>query len=319
MYLNSHIRTYPFTEIGTTANAKYSPPANLLVLIPGGSESFQVAMPNAPSFAWVANVKAGTEILFDMNDNQGNQGQWLLWTCEIVSHIPLQGGVAPNTYTIQNGDSTCDLHTSGQTSSSASPGATGTSQPSPTSGGGIGTAAIIGIAAGGLGVAVLIGVLVFLLMKKRNNDRKRYKDKPLNLLSYESTPGGGYSDNDRYDPYPVMDAPYTPRPFTESRSTSDYSTSYGGSHSSSKHRNGPGYAPAPVIQHADIADPEPEPEVPMELPPQYSMGRAPLEQFSALSDYPPSSSSGSASGSGSASTGAPGSRRINSMRKGPPR
>jgi hypothetical protein len=76
--LNAIFRSvYPFTEIGTSPGAKIQQPATLLVLVPGGDESFTVTMPNAPSYVWTANLKQGTQILFDMTDSAGNQG--MLW------------------------------------------------------------------------------------------------------------------------------------------------------------------------------------------------------------------------------------------------
>ncbi|KAH8814619.1 hypothetical protein DL96DRAFT_418575 [Flagelloscypha sp. PMI_526] len=315
---------YPFTEIGTAAGAKIQRPTTLFVLIPGGDQSFAVTMPNAPSFVWTADLKQGTQIVFDMLDSAGNQG-----------------GVAPQPATIAAGDSSCTFHDASQKSSAAASGATATATDSAGGGGGgISRGMLIGIAVGGAAIAALIAFLIYLLVK-RQNQRRRYHDKPVNLLSYEGN-NGGYQDLEPYDPVPLpagaIAQPYTV--LSPTRTPSEYSTSYAASsytsHSGAasmypKHggqKRGYSTTQAPIIQHSDIADDNP-PE-PVELPPQYSATRAPLQGYSdetgmlspSLAPSGSSHASGSASGSSSfgAASGSSGPEtpgRSLSMRKGP--
>ncbi|KAI0375102.1 hypothetical protein BV20DRAFT_248219 [Pilatotrama ljubarskyi] len=61
-------RSYSFTNYDNAVQ-----PITLVGVIPGGS-SFVLNPPRGPSFEWIADVKAGTSIVFIMTDSQGRKG-----------------------------------------------------------------------------------------------------------------------------------------------------------------------------------------------------------------------------------------------------
>ncbi|KAH8825943.1 hypothetical protein DL96DRAFT_1817362 [Flagelloscypha sp. PMI_526] len=72
----SQCQSYTFTDIGIDRNSagNLTPPTTLYVIIPGGGGSFAVSMSSGSSYDWIANVVAGTTVVFDMVDSEGHQG-----------------------------------------------------------------------------------------------------------------------------------------------------------------------------------------------------------------------------------------------------
>lgn len=194
---------------------------------------------------------------------------------------------------IQAGDSTCQIHNAqeGGGSSTANPSATATG-----GGGGKGkplaSGAIAGIAVGAVVILGLLALVVFLLFRRRKRDRslRAYNEKPVDLIGPDTSE----------DMVPVEAIPH---PFYDSRagpSSHHHSNPSQSSSNNAPNRKGYTSPQSPgFIQHSDIADTTPQ--APVELPPQYSDSRQPLQALDVASS--------------TASTGGP-SGRINSMRKG---
>ncbi|KDQ63462.1 hypothetical protein JAAARDRAFT_189038 [Jaapia argillacea MUCL 33604] len=209
----------PFTFSAYTGAVQ---PVTIYGLIPGG-ESFVLNPPEGPvSFAWPANVAAGTSILFAMVDAQGRQGG--------SSDVRLVG--LSNDATCLNTNSPSSVPNPPAVSTSATASASRTAAPksttakvpaaSQTSGAPVpskstGSAGvIIGLVIGGLiGVAAVGSLGWFYWQKRRNNNS------PFDLRN--SHPLGSVVDLGGAPP-PIAPYPYTPpsapppsaRPFTAS-------------------------------------------------------------------------------------------------------
>ncbi|KAH8806893.1 hypothetical protein DL96DRAFT_601365 [Flagelloscypha sp. PMI_526] len=293
-------QTYPFTDIGTALGAKIVQPVTLLVIIPGGNQSFSIKLPNSPSYAWITNVAKGTNIVFDMFDSQNNQG-----------------GVE-QVRTVKAGDSSCQLHNA-KDGSSTPGGPNATNTPAPSKSTDLSKGAIIGIAAGAAVVLSIVALLIFLLLRGRRR-RGNYEKANIDLLGGPHSPTHhSYTvDNDQVLPPGAMPQPYYDNPPSSLGAASRSRTSKSALLSQNER-------PTTFIQHSDIA----EASGPVELPPQYSDSRQPLlganGQWvggSGSSSHTSPGGSGftsSTAGSSSMQSGSVGSSngRSNSMRKGP--
>ncbi|KAH8814620.1 hypothetical protein DL96DRAFT_1752954 [Flagelloscypha sp. PMI_526] len=268
---------YPFTQIGTTPNAKVVRPTYLLVLIPNGNQSYSIEMPKAESFAWTVDVKAGTRFVPDMFDSQGNQG-----------------GVG-NLLNVQTGTNSCTLHSNvAQASTPGSPSKSGSkSAPKATStdpsaetpsnddnSGGVSAAAIAGIVIGVLVVIAAVALALFFYRRRRRSGGTRGVNSDDKYVMDENLPPV------KLDPF------HLPPPATADGASSRYSM---GTTSAAPSIVQSTYSAYPTksqlayrldndsvpnyIQHRDINDDElqlPPPDEPIELPPSYSQARAPL-------------------------------------------
>lgn len=267
-------------------------PVTFWGLIPGG-ESFVIqAGVSASSYSWIADVPAGTSIIFSMIDAENKSGG--------TSQIEV---VEPS------GDSSClSSHSPSSTSSvpqssssASSPSQTGSSTPSKFS-----TATIIGVAAGGV---VALAALVFLglcLARRRRKKRPMYTlDTPrrapllgdLHPEPNNFTPQNGIPYRDRVQSSVPLDTATSPTPLlsslgtydSPSASTSTPSPPNSSIMASSGGRKGPMtvLTPARYIVHTDAEDTGAEV---IELPPQYSERQVPGLQprpMSSISEYGP--------------------------------
>ncbi|TCD69907.1 hypothetical protein EIP91_005731 [Steccherinum ochraceum] len=146
----------PFTFSGFDGAVQ---PVTITGVIPDGS-TFILKPPTGPtSFDWLANVKAGTSILFMLSDSKGRKGG--------SSDVKVVG---------VSDDNTC-LSSSSPATASAAPSHTSTASPTTTSGANSGASSpsksnvglIAGLVIAGVFVVAVIGVIVWFMRRRRNH------------------------------------------------------------------------------------------------------------------------------------------------------
>ncbi|KAF8326076.1 uncharacterized protein EI90DRAFT_3018799 [Cantharellus anzutake] len=145
-------RTYQFSYSGAIL------PVTIFGLIPSGTAFTLYPPANATLYNWTADVAAGTDLMFIMNDSQGRQGG---------STDILGVGLSDAKGCLDSSSPSSTTRTSMYTQTQ--PGGTGTSTASPAPGGsgrGSSTAAIGGGVAGGIVALTAIALLVWWLRRR---------------------------------------------------------------------------------------------------------------------------------------------------------
>jgi hypothetical protein len=123
-------------------------------LIPGG-ESFVLSAPTGPNYTWIADIAAGTQVIFYMMDSQGRQG-----------------GVSP-IYTVQPLANTSCLNVNSPSSTASAPSQT-SSQSSNASTVQVGI--IAGAAVGGVVLLVVLIIVGIWCIRRASSRQSRSKD-----------------------------------------------------------------------------------------------------------------------------------------------
>jgi hypothetical protein len=249
--------------------------------IPGGHDSFVLNPPSAPSFTWIANLKAQTQVAFTVTDSQGRRGG----TDSLRTVFP-------------SNDSSC-LPTGTDASSSQSfSTSTATSNPDDESQHTLSTGAIAGVAAGGAVVGVIVLGVIWCLCRRRNAKKRprsidlteHYRVEPFHP---EANPSSQQMVSSPFtlgaEGYPPMRPPHslTSNSDRDSRSSFPESAPLTSFTSGSKGSSNPARGQSTYIVHRDIEDTMP----PIELPPEYSERRAPIQGLSGYSSPIDSTSS----------------------------
>ncbi|THH34138.1 hypothetical protein EUX98_g159 [Antrodiella citrinella] len=188
-------------------------PVTITGIIPGGS-AFQLRPPTGPtSFDWVANVAAGTSIVWLLTDSQGRSGG--------SSDVKLVGVSDDSTCLSNTSPASASITPSETTPASSSPSSPTSSQSSsPTSVPATGThvGLIVGVLVAGV-VIIAAAILVFLFLRRRRGNG-RYARR-VDLMGPPPGP-----DDDTSVP------PINPYPFAMSTNGSSYAgtLAYGGVH-----------------------------------------------------------------------------------------
>ncbi|CAA7258677.1 unnamed protein product [Cyclocybe aegerita] len=309
-------KSYPFTLYSGAVQ-----PITITGFIPNG-QSFQITPTIGDSYTWKNNLTAGTSVSFSMTDSQGRTGG-----TSDIRVVKLSGDQSCLSTSTSAGTSSTTTSSGSQNTDS---GGTGGSNEGKKSN----VAAIAGGAAAGVVALLLAGLLAFLFMRRKKTQPSQKTDltavpflpappddgsqghRPVfraqspqsthnthgsisqkGLLSHSSHPSFSGSpntspmmsefgaDQTRLQPGPSLSGYPPHRPLS--------AESLSGGHSQ--------YPPQPpqrVILHTDIAESMPMDE-PLELPPQYSAGRAPIPGLPSSTTpalLPPESSSSSNGG-----------------------
>lgn len=280
-------------------------PITIYGLIPGGQTTI-MNPPNGPLYQWIADVAAGTTMVFLMVDSQGRQG-----------------GSSDILTVASSGDNTC-LNAHSPTST-AGPPARGTGPPvvTQTATSKVPVGAIAGTALGALiALAALVTLGLFFLKKWRDGRRSvydtsifgssRHHSQPLGSTDHILTPQSSRpylgnqalnayrypSPNNTTAPSPATppkfmrppSSQYEPRPFGLSSSSNLHSRSASKTDSGSPFADGelsrdgrqkaalagmPAYKSSRFILHTDGDEPVPVEQDIVELPPQYTDRRQP--------------------------------------------
>jgi len=294
-------------------------PVSIIGLIPSG-QSFGLLPPSGPtSFSWIADVAAETSIVFMMLDSQErNGGSSDVKQVGITDDSSCLNSSSPSSTTTSPSSATTSPSSTSSSTASTMPAAP-SSSTSPSHG--LSAAVIIGAAAGGLvSIAVLGGLVLFFLRKQNSRHVRSDID-----LSYESTSASNIRPytissstnlSQQYSPPPHFDPPaqYEHRPFipppdpeplsyprsrhsmTNSQSELlspelEQSGSSSSFMSTAQRKAGmvgvTSYQPSRFVLHTDVDDAPHEEEL-IELPPQYSDNRRPLQLLDQdVELYPP--------------------------------
>lgn len=269
-----------------------------LTILPAGQDP-QVVQSNTTQqrFDWIAEIAAGTSVVFMMTDAQGHQGG------------------ASGLQVIQpSSNYTCLIYPT-TSSSSTNPTSTSPSNKSGQNNGDeehtISVGTIAGIAVGGAVVALLAAGAAFCLWRRCRPRRSRVavldlKERPMVDMDFHRPSREDYHVVSPFTALPLSDAAYLAgRPSHSQQSTSEWSSGksagYPPSHTPLRSSNASLFSPAPggassstrVVVHQDYADADPAEVV--ELPPAYREDREPIPGLPAPN--PPPVGSGS-SGSG---------------------
>ncbi|KAG1862212.1 hypothetical protein F4604DRAFT_1957434 [Suillus subluteus] len=289
-------------------------PITITALIPGG-ESLILYPPTGPSYTWVADVSAGTTLVFVMTDSQGGQGGSSdLETVALSNNATCLSSNSPS--------STASVPSStASTSTSTSAGVSPTSSQSNSSSSDTATiaSAVIGCV---VALAALVSLGMFLLRKRRasrspfvlSSSKRHSRRLPSTDLDHE---GSQYGHVPPIYPFPYqadsvshlappihpvtqshltnpstgnsLSDPHTPfsqtmhsRQISRSDTLAGYGDVGGSSKSSAGRRKAAmagqtAYKPSTrFILHTDVEDVVPDDNGIVELPPQYSEYRRPL-------------------------------------------
>ncbi|OJA16194.1 hypothetical protein AZE42_00137 [Rhizopogon vesiculosus] len=285
-------------------------PITITALIPGG-QSVVVQPPTGSSYNWLADVRAGTDLVFVMTDSEGRQGG----SSDIMTVSLSNDASCLNADSPSSTASVPSSTTSGVTSTSYS--ASPTSSQSASSGSTVAT--IAGTAIGSLvALAVLVTLGMFLLRKRRasrspyvmSSSGRHSRRLPSVDLDHEANrhvpaiyPFPYQADSVSHIPPPIQPGiqshqantstgnyavsdPLTPFNHSRQNSNNDSFVGYGEAGSSSMSSAGRRKAamagqtayrnPTRFIVHNDVDDVVPDDNGVVELPPQYSERRQPL-------------------------------------------
>ncbi|KAJ3506021.1 hypothetical protein NLJ89_g7106 [Agrocybe chaxingu] len=287
-------KSYPFTLYSGAVQ-----PITITGFIPNG-QSFQIAPTVGDSYTWKNNLTAGTSVSFSMTDSQGRTGG-----TSDIRVVKLSGDQSClSTSTLAGASST--------TTSSGSQNTDTGGAGSPNEGKKSNVAAIAGGAAGGVVALLLAGLLAFFFMRRRKKPQPSEKA-DLTAVPFLSAPPDDGSQGHRpvfraQSPHSTHNTQgsisqkgllsHSSHPsFSGSPNTSPMMSEFGADQtrlqpgpslsgypphrplsaesSSGGHSQYPPQPPQRVILHTDIAESMPL-DVPLELPPQYSAGRAPI-------------------------------------------
>ncbi|TFY82338.1 hypothetical protein EWM64_g1679 [Hericium alpestre] len=280
-----------FTETGAT------PPVQVIVAVPGGTAEFLTIPKGQKTYDWVANLAAGTSVLFSMSDSTGGLGG-------SSDLLPVGDSDTKNCLDSFSPSSTAQPSPSstsptGSSTTSAGGGSTTTESSHSISG-----RVVAAIVATSLVVCVaVIGGAVFFVWRRRHHSPSMKAE----MIDLADDPAAATSllYHPMYQPDPFTSAPssanlpLTPPP----PSGSEYNRS---EHESSVGSSGPGAAgPLPVkgvpnphrpttyVQHTDVYDLPVGDDGVVELPPQYSESRAAISGIPNLMNTPGARPSGS--------------------------
>ncbi|KAG0708794.1 hypothetical protein DFH29DRAFT_341182 [Suillus ampliporus] len=289
-------------------------PVTITALIPGG-ESLILNPPTGSSYDWVADVSAGTTLIFMMVDSEGRQGG----SSDVVT-VLLSNNASCLSANSPSSTASVPSSTIAPTSSSVTAGPTSTQSTSSSSN----TATIAGAAIGCVvAVAALVTLGIFLLRKRRasrspyvmSSSKRHSRRLPSMDLDHEVDHYGHVppiypfpyqTDSINHLPPPIqpgiqshLTSPSAgnltvsdpPTPFNQTQhsrqvSNPDSFAGYGDAGSSSMSSAGrrkaamagqTAYKPSTrFILHTDVEDVVPDDNGVVELPPQYSEHRQPL-------------------------------------------
>ncbi|ESK86992.1 hypothetical protein Moror_10922 [Moniliophthora roreri MCA 2997] len=281
-----------FTTDGTLEQCKPYPftlydgavlPLTIYGYIPNGFESFVLNPPPASSYTWIANLKAQTWVAFTVTDSQGRQGG-----TDVLNMV------------LPSNDSSCLSPGTDSTSSQSAFTPTTTSpSPSPTAEDGVSlsTGAIAGIAVGGAAICIIIIAAIWYFCRRRNTQRQSRnidltESFQASPLVYTNSPQLMSSQPFATTVYSRTHPPHTPHPLTSDSIRESGSSFIPDSVSAQLSTNATpgskgGFNPSRggqsrFIVHQDIDEVMP----PIELPPQYSAGRTPIQGMAYASSIP---------------------------------
>ncbi|ESK87002.1 hypothetical protein Moror_12002 [Moniliophthora roreri MCA 2997] len=270
-------KPYPFT-LYTDAVL----PLTIYGYVPNGFESFVLNPPPEPSYTWIANLKAQTRVAFTVMDSQGRRGG----TDVLNTVLPSKDSscLSPGT---DSSSSQSVLTPASITNPSSSP---SSSSPPPSSSTtttvensvSLSTGAIAGIAVGGAAICILIIAAIWYFCRRRSTRNIGHtKSFPIHPFIYTDSSQPMSSKPFKtplHPPHPLTDAAQESGSSFTPTLTTAATGSNGGAGATQGGQSG-------FIIHHDIDEVMP----PMELPPQYSERRAPIQ---GMSQYSSPASSG---------------------------